>query len=226
MMHVDPERGVRPADMEVPVDSIWLWPLGLVALLVAWPALSPLVARLFSDRVRTPALTEQPDHIYLLRVAEPKWRHDDPRQLAETQLASAGFVEAGVFVVREMPELTLGLHAHVAERAYAILYDHPRSGFWSEFVTRYEDGSLATYTTLEPAEVDMPEGSVHVSEPQLSLTLLWKRMLAERPKKPMLECVRARAAQDFEKGYAESVAHHKRRTGEAARDGEPLRHAA
>ena len=35
-------------------------------------------------------------------------------------------------------------------------------------------------------------------------------MLAERPDKPMLECARARAAQDFERGYAESMAHHKR----------------
>ena len=73
---------------------------------------------------------------------------------------------------------------------------------------------------------DVPEGSLHVSEPKLSVALLWKRMLAERPQKPMLECTRARAAQDFEKGYAESVAHHKRRTGEAARDGELFRHAA
>jgi hypothetical protein len=208
------------------VDSIWLWPLALVAVLVAWPALRPLAARLFSDRLRPQALGEQPDQIYLLRVADPQWRHDDARSLAETQLASAGFAEAGVYVVREMPELTVGLHAHVSERAYAILYDHPRSGFWTEFVTRYEDGTIATFTTLEPAEVDMPEGSVHVAEPRLSPTLLWKRMLLERPQKPMLECIRARAAQDFEKGYADSVASHKRRKAEAARDAEVYRHAA
>jgi hypothetical protein len=93
-------------------------------------------------------------------------------------------------------------------------------------VTRYEDGTIATFTTLEPAEVDMPEGSVHVAEPRLSPTLLWKRMLLERPQKPMLECIRARAAQDFEKGYADSVASHKRRKAEAARDAEVYRHAA
>jgi hypothetical protein len=81
-------------------------------------------------------------------------------------------------------------------------------------------------TTLDPLEVDAPEGSVHVSAPSLSLAELWKRMLAERPKKAMLECVRARAAQDFERGYAESVAHHKRRTASAAREPEDLRQAA
>ena len=192
------------------MDSIWLWPLALVVLLVAWPALRPLAARLFSDRLRPQALDEPPDHIYLLRVAEPNWRQDDARRLAETQLAAAGFAEAGVYVVREMPELTLGLHAHAAEKAYAILYDHPRSGFWSEFVTRYEDGTLATFTTLEAAEVDVPDGSLYVAEPRLSLALLWRRMLAARPQKPMLDCTRARAAQDFEKGYAESVAFHKK----------------
>jgi hypothetical protein len=208
------------------VDSIWLWPLALVALLVAWPALRPLAARLFADRLRPQALTEPPDRINLLRVAEGRWRHDDARQLAETQLAMAGFAESGVYVVREMPGVTLALHTHAGEKAYAILYDHPRAGFWSEFVTRYEDATLATFTTLEPAEVDVPQGSVHVSEPQLSITLLWKRMLAERPQKPMLECARARAAQDFEKGYADSVAYHKRRKTESARDKEIFRHAA
>jgi hypothetical protein len=208
------------------VDSIWLWPLALVAVLVAWPALRPFAARLFADRLRPQALDELPDRIYLLRVAEAQWRHDDARKLAETQLANAGFVESGVYTVREMPKVTLGLHTHAAERVYAILYDHPRAGFWSEFVTRYADGTLATFTTLEPAEVDVPEGSVHVAEPKLSLTLLWKRMLADRPKKPMLECARARAAQDFEKGYADSVAYHRRRKTESAREKEIFRHAA
>ena len=208
------------------MDSIWLWPLALVALLVAWPSLRPFAARLFSDRFRPQAEGEPPDQIYLLRVAEPQWRHGDDRQLAEAQLAAAGFAESGVYIVREMPELTLGLHAHAAEKAYAILYDHPRSGFWSEFVTRYEDGTLATFTTLETAEVDVPDGSVYVAEPRLSLALLWKRMLADRPRKPMHDCTRARAAQDFEKGYAESVAYHKRRKTRSARDTEVFRHAA
>jgi hypothetical protein len=208
------------------VDSIWLWPLALVALLVAWPALRPFAQRLFADRVRPQALAEPPDSIFLLRVAEGRWRNDDARKLAEAQLATAGFAESGVYVVREMPDVTLGLHTHTAEKAYAILYDHPRAGFWSEFVTRYADGTFAAFTTLEPAEVDVPEGSVHVSEPKLSLPLLWKRTLAERPQKPMLDCARARAAQDFEKGYADSVAYHKRRNTESARDKGIFRHAA
>jgi len=62
-------------------------------------------------------------------------------------------------------------------------------------------------------EVDVPDGGMYVSEPKLSLALLWKRMLAGRPQKPMLDCTRARAAQDFEKGYAESIAFHKKRKG-------------
>ena len=208
------------------MDSIWLWPLALVALLVAWPALSPLVARLAKGRVRSQVREGLPDRIVLVRVAEPSGPHDEARKVADKDLAAAGFAEAGVYVVREMPELTIGLHAHVAEKAYAILYDHPRSGFWSEIVTRYTDGTLALFTTLDRADVDVPEGSVYVSEPTLSLALLWKRMLADRPRKAMLDCARARAAQDFERGYAESVEHHKRRRPDVARDAEDLRHAA
>ena len=193
------------------MDSIWLWPLALVALLVTWPALSPLVTRLVAGRERSQVGEGLPDRIVLVRVAEPRWLHEEARKAAGTELAAAGFAEAGVYVVREMPELTIGLHAHVAEKAYAILYDHPRSGSWIEFVTRYTDGTLALYTTLDRADVEVPEGSVYVSEPGLSLATLWKRMLADRPAKAMLDCARARAAQDFERGYAESVALHKRR---------------
>lgn len=208
------------------MESIWLWPLALVAVLLAWPALRPLVARLFADRMRPQALAAQPDRIYLLRVEEARWRHAESREAAERQLAAAGFADAGTYVVREMPDLTLGLHAHTGERAYAILYDHPRSGFWAEFVTRYTDATLATYTTLEPMDVDLPQGSVYVADPRLTLTQLWQRMLAERPKKPMSECSRARAAQDFERGYAESVAYHKRHTTTAPAEPDEERKAA
>ncbi len=199
------------------MDSIWLWPLALVAFLLAWPALRALAARLAADRFPTQALGDAPDRIALVRVGEPRWRNPQPRESAERQLAGAGFVEAGAYTIREMTELTLALYANPADRAYAVLYDHPRSGFWAEFVTRYQDGTLSNYTTLEPMDVDVPEGSVHVAAPELSLVELWKRMLAERPERPMRECSRAAAASDFEHGYAESVAHHRQRS--AARNG-------
>lgn len=210
------------------MESIWLWPLGLVAFLLAWPGLRSLAASLFGRALRQQALAAQPDHIYLVRAAEPKWRHPQSREATDRQLAEAGFVDSGSYLVREMPELTLALYAHPAECAYAMIYDHPRSGFWCEFVTRYEDGTIAAYTTLEPMEVDMPEGSVHVAAPRLAPAELWKRMLAERPKKAMRACSRAGAAPDFEKGYAESVAHHKQHAGapHAHDDDEELKQAA
>ena len=192
------------------MDSIWLWPLALVAVLMAWPALRAVTVHVLARRLRAQALDAQPDHIDLVRVAEPRWRNEHSRQAAERQLAEAGFVESGAYVVRQVPELTLALFAHPAEGAYAVLYDHPRSGTWAEFVTRYQDGSLATYTTLEPMDVDLPENSVHVAAPQLSLAELWKRMQRERPQRPMRACDRSHAARDFEQGYAESMAWHKR----------------
>lgn len=194
------------------MDSIWLWPLGLVAFLMAWPALRLLGVRMLGGKLRPQALAAQPDHIFLARVAEPRWRNPEPRAEADRELAGAGFVEAGTYVVREMPELTLALYAHPGESAYAVCYDHPRSGFWSEFITRYQDGTLATFTSLEPMDVDVPTGSQHVAAPDLTLTQLWQRMRAERPKKAMRTCERTRAAQDFERGYADAVAYHKQHT--------------
>lgn len=193
----------------------WFLPVVLLVIVLSWPAWRWWLANARS-RPRPQALGEQPERISLVRVGEPAWRHARSCELADRQLTAAGFVDSGCHVVREMPDLTLGLYAHPGERAYAVLYDHPHSEAWVEFVTRYEDGSLANYTTLEPMDVEIPEGSVHVAAPQLSVGELWKRMLAERPQRPMRECSRGSAARDFERGYAESIERHKRSAAAAA----------
>lgn len=192
--------------------EVWFLPGVVLALVLSWPLWRRGIAATRPRARSAQALAEQPERITLVRVAEPAWRHPRTCELADRQLTAAGFVDCGGHVVREMPDLTLGLYAHPGERTYAVLYDHPRSEAWVEFVTRYEDGSLANYTTLEPMEVEIPEGSVHVAAPELSVGELWRRMLAERPQRPMRECSRGAAARDFERGYAESVERHKRST--------------
>ena len=197
------------------MESFWLWPLALAAVVFAAPALRDLASRLTSFRRPTQALAEPPDTISLVRAREPDWRNPRAHALADRELALAGFAPAGEYVVHGMPELTVALYALPAEHTYAVLYDHPRSGFWAELVTRYEDGTLANYTTLEPVDVDAPEGSVFVAAPGVPLGTLWKRMRSERPQRAMRPCSRAEAARDFELGYAESVAFHRRRRAEA-----------
>ena len=192
------------------MDSIWLWPLALAALMFALPALRDLAARLAVNHYRAQVREAAPDFISLVRVREPRWRNSRAVALADRELCSAGFAEAGTYLVHQMPELNVGLYALPGECAYAVVYDHPTSGFWAELVTRYHDGSIANFTTLEPMDVEVPEGSLHVAAPELSVGELWKRMRTERPEKPMRECSRAAAAQDFERAYAESVARHKR----------------
>lgn len=192
------------------MDSIWLWPLALVVVLFALPALRDLAARLVAARYRSQVREHAPDFISLVRVREPRWRNGRAIAVADHDLSAAGFAEAGTYLVHQMPELTVGLYALPGECSYAVLYDHPTSGFWAELVTRYHDGSLANFTTLEPMDVEVPEGSLYVAAPGYSVGELWQRMRAERPVKPMRECSRAAAAQDFERGYAESVARHKR----------------
>ncbi len=191
------------------MDSIWLWPLALLAVLFALPALRDLAARLAVNHYRPQVREGAPDYISLVRVREPRWRNARAIAVADYELYAAGFAEAGTYLVHQMPELTIGLYALPGECAYAVIYDHPTSGFWAELVTRYHDDSIANYTTLEPMDVEVPAGSLHVAAPELSLGELWKRMLSERPTKPMRQCSRAAAAQDFERAYAESVARHK-----------------
>lgn len=192
------------------MDSIWLWPLALVVLLFALPALRDLGTRLAVRHYHPQVRESAPDHISLVRAHEPRWRNARAVAAADLELCAAGFAEAGTYLVHQMPELSVGLYALPGECAYAVVYDHPTSGFWAELVTRYHDGSIANFTTLEPMDVEVPPGSLHVAAPELSVGQLWKRMLAERPTKPMRECSRSSAAHDFERAYAESVARHKR----------------
>lgn len=192
------------------MDSIWLWPLALAAVLFALPALRDLAARLAATRYRAQVRERAPDFVSLVRARDPRWRNARAIAVADHELNAAGFAEAGTFLVHQMPELTVGLYALPGECVYAVLYDHPTSGFWAELVTRYHDGSLANFTTLEPMDVEVPEGSLYVAAPGYSVAALWQRMKTERPVKPMRDCSRASAAQDFERGYAESVARHRR----------------
>ena len=50
------------------MDSIWLWPLALVAVLFALPALRDLAARLAAGRYRAQVREVTPDFISLVRV--------------------------------------------------------------------------------------------------------------------------------------------------------------
>src|SRR5256885_614494 len=65
------------------VDSIWLWPLGLVAFLLAWPGLRVLGVRYLSSRMKSQALVEPPDRISLSRMSEGRWRNPVAHERSE-----------------------------------------------------------------------------------------------------------------------------------------------
>jgi len=90
------------------VDSIWLWPIALMAFLLCWPVLRAIAMHILGGTLRAQALAEQPDRIYLVHVLRPQWRNAASYENAAGQLTGAGLAPAGVYMVREMPELTLG----------------------------------------------------------------------------------------------------------------------
>ena len=116
------------------MDSIWLWPLALVAFLLAWPALRALGVRLLSGKLRSQALAPQPDHIFLVRVADPKWRDPQTPASAERSLAAAGFVEAGVYLSDRTYvglQLNLGADRTKGENSAAAKLEYQLTKSWS-----------------------------------------------------------------------------------------------
>jgi hypothetical protein len=77
-------------------------------------------------------------------------------------------------------------------------------------VTRYHDGSLANFTTLEPMDVEVPEGSLYVAAPGYSVAELWQRMKCRAAGETHARVLTRRSFEGLRRGYAESVARHRR----------------
>jgi len=196
--------GVRPLPWEVHVPA-WSWLAALAALALLTPLVRLLVAATVGDRIGERALARQPDAIHLEPETGGAWSANPHWSPSVTALTGLGFADAGTFKVREMPGVVVRLLAHPGEDVYASLYEHPVGGRWLTYVTRYQDGSSASFTTLRPTGLDPRPGDTSVHAPGADAAALHRRLLAERPARPRLPASAAHAVEDFERAYAEQI---------------------
>jgi hypothetical protein len=140
----------------------------LLALIIAWAVIYVVktavkqsllrkAGRAALSEVGKRALTRIPGQVSLLKAESPKWTNEAAVEQQATPLRSEGFQDLGAYSVNAVPGVLIRMMAHPQTYVAAHIYDHPTSGSWTEFVTRYTDGSSHSLSTLPPTGMDHPE---------------------------------------------------------------------
>lgn len=185
------------------------------AILLLMPIVKQLLvfglARLLGRAVGQAALNQQPDTIRLSPAGAHAWKNAQGAITFATPLCDRGFQDAGTYTIAEMPGVIVRLLAKPEEHFYAAIYEHPQVGQWIDLVTLYQDQTSSTFTTAKPTGLAPRPGHPSIHAPGAGPLALYARARAERAKQVMLPATPAKAVQDFERAYAESIAWRKHR---------------
>jgi len=197
--------------------------LGLVAAALMIPILLRIGLRVFAlllvraavikaaEDVGQRAVDQQPDHIHLTRRGPQDWAQPDAAAALAMPLLENGFSDAGSYAIDELPGVLVRLMPDEHNGMLGIVYEHSRAPHWVELVTRYANGTVATFTTLRPTGLSPLPGYSTFHAPGLDAGALLHRALQERPKGAVTSVTTATAVKLFEHGYAEQIAARKRR---------------
>lgn len=191
-------------------NPLLLWiVLGVALVLLLFPKLLraltlTLLGRRGREAVGRRTISKQPDTITLdpsSRVPSP------PAQAILDGLRTAGFDDAGGFVVRELALLPVHFMVKPSDTVTAAVYEHRVAGVWYDLYTHFEDGTSLTYSTARlGGGLDPRPGHPVVRLPGLAPTALLARFLAARPAGAMKPVSAAAAPDAFVRAYAESAA--------------------
>jgi len=201
--------------------------IGLVAL-IGLRILSVVLKRLFRSfmvkqfgvAIGKTALAKTPATISLLPAGVNELEDDDRLTLWAEELLDAGYVNAGLYTVPEMPGLSLRLMIHPADGFAAALYRHPQTDPWCDVVVRYADKTSSTWCNRPPTGLDERPGWDRICLPDASIPGLHaaaRKGLQHKPRNPFEKHTVAR---DFVQAYAEEMEWRKTkgiRTEEVAR---------
>lgn len=191
-------------------------PVLFALLLVAGLALQ-IIGRMYLSSIGRKAMDKQPDQIHLLSDMAGALDADGLCVQFANPLLREGFADAGTFSVPELPGVKVRFLIHEGERVYAALYQHPKVSEWCEIISRYEDGTGATFTLLASRGLDAEPGNRVVRRPGAGPVDLFHQALRERPAGNLIAVNRSNVGQLFCEVWARSIAWRKSR-GISARE--------
>ncbi len=147
-----------------------------------------------------------PATIRLVPVSGARWDDAEAQALADP-LPELGYEEVGFFDLDLMGGMRLQAWVHPDLGLYAVVYQSPRAGVWSDVVTKYEDGGSLTYSnSRHGGQLKQRPGRENVFLQGVGADELHRKMLADRPDRPTRRLAAADFAPDFELAYAEETA--------------------
>ncbi len=148
------------------------------------------------------ALARVPEQIQLSRLDSPHWKNQLAVEQQAAPLLRCGFQDLGAYSIDKMPGVLIRMLFHPQTYVAAHIYDHPRVGSWTEFATRYTDGSSHTLTTLPPTGLDHPDWVRTIRADKASPTdQLYQQFVKQREWHGIKPVSAALVVQEFEDGY-------------------------
>lgn len=183
-----------------------------VALMVAWAAifvLKRVVGQLIVknstvlSEVGKRALARVPQQVSLQKTEFPKWTHEAAVEQQFAPLRKEGFTDLGVYTVSTIPGVMIRMMAQPETYVAAHIYDHPKSGSWTEFATRYNDGSSHSLSTLPPTGMDHPDWFRKIQADKNTPTdQLYRQFLTQREWHGIKAMAPEDTIREFEEYYA------------------------
>jgi hypothetical protein len=186
----------------------------LLALVIAWGVIMVLkqvvkqmllrqVGRAALSEVGKRALARIPGQVSLLKTDSPVWTHPAEVEQQAAPLRKQGLTDLGVYTVSSLPGVLTRMMAHPETYVAAHVYDHPKSGSWTEFVTRYTDGSTHSLSTLPPTGMEHADWIRRIQADKGTPTdQLYRQFLAQREPRGIKQVVPADTIREFEENWA------------------------
>jgi hypothetical protein len=155
---------------------------------------------------KTLAAGNTPARVHLRPMAVPSWENLEAVEAQVEPLSALGFVQGGSYQVDEMEGLAIQAWFNAERGVTAVVYEHPVAGVWTDMVTRYQDGTIATFAnTGQGSGVDHAPGHVVERFPGIGSAELFERFLADRPDRPWVTPSPDAFVDAFEKAYADEM---------------------
>jgi hypothetical protein len=164
------------------------------------------------------ALAKQPEKIHLVPLTASAWKNPGGIDRLAEPLLARGFSAAGDYSIPELSGVLVRFLMDRARGVFACLYEHPKAGTWMELVSRYQDGTGATFTMMRDRGIQHRPQNLVVHAPGSAPGELLDRMLRERPNRPLAPLSAEKIVQLFEDAYREQLAWQKNKGGLSAKE--------
>jgi hypothetical protein len=160
------------------------------------------VSRFALKKVGESAIAKVPEQIQFVRAAAPQWKDEAAMQQQATPLVRAGFSDLGTYSVDKMPGVLIRILFQPQTHVSAQICEHPRSGGWTEFATRYTDGSSDFLSTMPDQGITPPPFVRTIrADKSMPTDRLYQQHLAQRKPNGIKSVAASEVVHEMEDSY-------------------------